>query len=117
MALKKIRNEISGTVFSLPYYVARELGFFKAEGLELDFVKRSKSTGAVGAIKLIEERAPVSSFGGPSPFEAGVTALYRACEWGQLRRTQDSHVGGQVVAKAGGPGQPGDHRCAGIPPH
>src|SRR5690349_4584530 len=40
MTLKKIKNEISGTVFSLPYYVARELGYFEAEGLEVEFVKR-----------------------------------------------------------------------------
>jgi NitT/TauT family transport system substrate-binding protein len=100
MALRKIKNEISGTVFSLPYYVARELGFFAEEGLELEFIKR----GAVKeerqqAIKLIEDHELVSSFGGPSPFEQRETVLYRACEWGQVRRTQDSSVGGQVVAK------------------
>lgn len=100
MALKKVKNEISGTVFSLPYYVARELGFFEAEGLELEFIKRSdgRSTDASG-IRLVEDHSLVSSFGGPSPFEKGETALYRACEWGQVRRTQDSQVGGQVVAK------------------
>lgn len=100
MALRKVKNEISGTVFSLPYYVARELGFFEAEGLDIEFVKRSdgRSLGNTG-IKLIDDHRKVSSFGGPSPFEKGETALYRACEWGQVRRTQDSQVGGQVVAK------------------
>jgi NitT/TauT family transport system substrate-binding protein len=100
VALRKIKNEISGTVFSLPYYVARELGFFEAEGLDLEFIKRGDKKDADGsAIKLIEDHQLVSSFGGPSPFEAGETALYRACEWGQVRRTQDSTVGGQVIAK------------------
>jgi NitT/TauT family transport system substrate-binding protein len=100
MALRKIRNEISGTVFSLPYYVARELGYFEAEGLELEFVKRSDGRELnTSAIKLVEDHEIISSFGGPSPFEAGETMLYRACEWGQVRRTQDSSVGGQVVAK------------------
>jgi NitT/TauT family transport system substrate-binding protein len=100
MSLKKIKNEISGTVFSLPYYVARELGFFEAEGLDLEFVKRGGARGdQPDAIQLIEDHQLVSSFGGPSPFEAGETVLYRACEWGQVRRTQDSSVGGQVVAK------------------
>lgn len=100
MALKKVKNEISGTVFSLPYYVARELGFFEAEGLELEFIKRSDGRGAdASGIRLVEDHNLISSFGGPSPFEKGETALYRACEWGQVRRTQDSQVGGQVVAK------------------
>jgi NitT/TauT family transport system substrate-binding protein len=100
MALKKIRNEISGTVFSLPYYVARELGFFEEEGLDVEFVKRSGSRQLdTSAIKLVEDHEIVSSFGGPSPFEQGDTLLYRACEWGQVRRTQDSRIGGQVVAK------------------
>ncbi|MGV6873181.1 ABC transporter substrate-binding protein [Pseudochelatococcus sp. B33] len=100
MALRKIRNEVSGTVFSLPYYVARELGFFADEGLELEFIRRGKGHATdLEAIQLIEDHHNVSSFGGPSPFESGETLLYRACEWGQVRRTQDSNVGGQVVAK------------------
>ena len=100
MALRKIKNEVSGTVFSLPYYVARELGFFEEEGLELEFVKRAGVHGSEhGAIQLIDDHQVVSSFGERSPFEAGETALYRACEWGQVRRTQDSQVGGQVIAK------------------
>jgi NitT/TauT family transport system substrate-binding protein len=40
----------------------------------------------------------VSSFGA-SPFEEGVTSLYRACEWGQVRRTYDTRRGGHVIAK------------------
>lgn len=100
MTLKTIRNEISGTVFSLPYYVARELGYFTAEGLDLQFVRREGiHGGAQSTIRLIEDHQLVSSFGGKSPFESGETALYRACEWGQVRRTQDSGIGGQVVAK------------------
>jgi NitT/TauT family transport system substrate-binding protein len=100
MALRKIKNEVSGTIFSLPFYVARELGFFEAEGLDLEFVRRGGGRSSeLDAIQLIEDHRKVSSFGGPSPFEAGETALYRACEWGQVRRTQDSAVGGQVVAK------------------
>lgn len=99
MALKKVRNEVSSTVFSLPYYVARELGFFADEGLELDFVKRDGGKSDT-TVRLIEDHHLVSSFGGSdSPFEAGETALYRACEWGQVRRSYDGHRGGQVVAK------------------
>ena len=101
MALKKIKNEVSGTVFSLPFYVARELRFFEDEGLDVEFVKRGggKRSTELEAIQLVEDHRKVSSFGGPSPFENGETALYRACEWGQVRRAQDSTVGGQAIAK------------------
>lgn len=96
--LKKITNEISGTVFSLPYYVARDQGYFAEEGLDIEFINRS-SGGRSPEIKLIEDHRQVSSFGGQSLFEQGHSSLYRACEWGQVRRTYDSSRGGQVVAK------------------
>jgi NitT/TauT family transport system substrate-binding protein len=100
MPLKKITNEISGTVFSLPYYVARDEGFFADEGLELEFVKRGRTASESDRItSLVADHHQVSSFGGPSPFEQGRTSLYRACEWGQVRRTYDSERGGLVVAK------------------
>ncbi|BAT54984.1 hypothetical protein NOS3756_39590 [Nostoc sp. NIES-3756] len=96
--LKKVKNEISGTVFSLPYYVARDQGYFAEEGLDIEFVGRNYGDRSP-TIKLIEDHRLVSSFGGPSLFEQGESTLYRACEWGQVRRTYDSSRGGQVVAK------------------
>jgi NitT/TauT family transport system substrate-binding protein len=99
MTLKKVVSEVSGTVFSLPYYVARDEGYFADEGLELTFVKRGQGDTATRSVELIEDHHLVSSFGGKSPFEEGETSLYRACEWGQVRRSYDSGRGGQVVAK------------------
>jgi len=50
-------------------------------------------------VKPIEDHELVSSFGGLSkPFEAGDVSLYRACEWGQIRRSHDSERG-QIIAK------------------
>ncbi|BAZ02529.1 hypothetical protein NIES37_65420 [Tolypothrix tenuis PCC 7101] len=98
LTLKKIKNEISGTVFSLPYYVAQEQGYFADEGLDIEFVQRGSGDRSPG-IQLVDDHRLVSSFGGPSLFEQGESSLYRACEWGQVRRTYDSSRGGQVVAK------------------
>ena len=97
--LKKIHTEISGTVFSLPYYVAREKDYFAEEGLELEFVAKRGFLKPVSDAALIKDHHSVSSFGVLSPFEQSETTLYRACEWGQVRRTYDSTRGGQVVAK------------------
>ncbi|MFL0647221.1 ABC transporter substrate-binding protein [Cylindrospermopsis raciborskii UAM/DH-BiRr] len=98
LPLKKVTTEISGTVFSLPYYVAREKGYFTDLGLEIEFVKRNYGDQPAN-IRLIDNHHEVSSFGGVSPFEQGQSSLYRACEWGQVRRTYDSSRGGQVIAK------------------
>lgn len=92
-----ISIETSGTVFSLPYFVARDEGYFTEEGLDVTFVPRDR--GAKPSLAPIEDHNLVSSFGPRSPFEAGETQLYRACEWGQVRRSYDSGRGGRVIAK------------------
>lgn len=97
MTLKKVTSETSSTIFSLPYFVARDEGYFTEEGLEMNLVSRGGAREA--AITPVEDHALVSSFGGRSPFEEGETQLYRACEWGQVRRSYDSKRSGQVVAK------------------
>lgn len=101
MALKHIKNEVSGTIFSLPYYVAKENDYFEDEGLDVELVPRggvAQKAPVPSAVRLIEDHRLVSSFGS-SPFEQGETALYRACEWGQVRRSYDTGVGGHVIAK------------------
>lgn len=95
MALKKLTSETSSPVFSLPYFVARDEGYFAEEGLDMALVRkagRDAVTAPVGDPRL------VSSFA-KSLFEKGDAALYRACEWGQVRRSYDSRVGGQIISK------------------
>ena len=38
MALKKTRIEVNNAVFSLPYHVAKEEGYFAAEGYDVELV-------------------------------------------------------------------------------
>ncbi|MEH2310946.1 MAG: ABC transporter substrate-binding protein [Nostoc sp.] len=79
-------------MFSLPYYVARDQGYFADEGLEIEFVKRNYSDRSPN-LTLIENHRLVSSFGASSLFEQGQSTLYRACEWGQVRCTYHSSRG------------------------
>ena len=37
--MKKVTSEISGTVFSLPWLVAKDRGLFEAEGIDMEFVR------------------------------------------------------------------------------
>ncbi|MFI6347422.1 ABC transporter substrate-binding protein [Streptomyces sp. NPDC050560] len=96
MALKKIVSETSSPVFSLPYFVARDEGYFADEGLELELVRKGQREAVV---RPVEDHTLISAFSGKSAFEAGDASLYRACEWGQVRRSYDSEAGGQVVSK------------------
>ncbi|WDZ83382.1 ABC transporter substrate-binding protein [Micromonospora cathayae] len=97
MALKKVKSVRTGAIFTLPYLVGLEHGYFAEEGIDLELV----APGSYDAVlKPIEEHELVSSFGGISkPFESGDVSLYRACEWGQIRRSADSTRGGQIIAK------------------
>jgi NitT/TauT family transport system substrate-binding protein len=94
--LKKIVSETSSPVFSLPYFVARDEGYFAEEGLELELVRKGQREAVV---KPVEDHHLISAFSGRSGFEAGDASLYRACEWGQIRRSYDSNRDGQVVSK------------------
>ena len=113
LTLKKIKNEISGTVFSLPYYVARDQGYFADEGLDIEFVQPGSGDRRSPGINLIDDHRLMSCFGGSSLFEQGESTLYRACEWGQVRRTYDSSRGRQVVAKRAAIKRP-IHSCANV---
>lgn len=96
MTLKRITTEHSGTVFTLPYLVARDEGYFADEGLDVQFIRRQG--GPRSEVEIIKDHRQVDSFG-LSFFEKGEAALYRACEWGQVRRSQDSGVGGRIISK------------------
>jgi NitT/TauT family transport system substrate-binding protein len=97
VALRTITTEHSGTVFTLPYLVARDEGYFAAEGLAVEFVRR-RADPIANARALVADHREVDSFG-VSYFEQGQAALYRACEWGQVRRSADSAVGGRIISK------------------
>lgn len=96
MALKKIVSETSSPIFSLPYFVARDEGYFAEEGLELELVRKGQRAASIAPV---EDHRLISAFSDKSAFESGDAKLYRACEWGQIRRSYDSGVGGQVVSR------------------
>ncbi|WP_367127766.1 ABC transporter substrate-binding protein [Saccharothrix sp. HUAS TT1] len=95
--MPKIKIEATSAVFYLPYYVAEEEGYFTDEGLDVELI-RNRPSDETG-LRFIEDPRKVSSFSSFKLFEAGASQLYNACEWGQLRRSQDSQVNGKVVAR------------------
>ena len=67
-------SEISGTVFSLPWLIAKDHGLFEAEGIEMEFV-RTRPSGAVPQTENPEEVNPVL---GHTAFEDAKVSIYRA---------------------------------------
>ena len=93
----KVTMELLSLVFSLPQLVAKDEGYYEDEGVEVSFVPKGY---ADAGLSYLDDHELVSSFGtSRSNFESGDANLYRACEWGQIRRADDTAVGGRVVSK------------------
>lgn len=92
--MKKVTNEFSQAVFNLPWLVAQEEGLFTPEGIEVEFVRARQWDP-----NLAPEPDPgkVNPFWRHAPFEEQAAASFNACEWGQIRRSKDSEVGGRIV--------------------
>ena len=72
--MKKVTSEISGTVFSLPWLVAKDQGLFEAEGIEIEFVRALSG----GAVQQTENPNQVNPILGHVAFEEGRVSIYRA---------------------------------------
>lgn len=101
MTLKHTRIEVSNAVFSLPYHVAKEEGYFAGEGYDVELVPAGSGRDRDKEVpdKPIEDHRAVKSYGWHEGIERGEFCMYRACEWGQIRRTQDSGASAKVISK------------------
>jgi NitT/TauT family transport system substrate-binding protein len=101
MSDNHVKIEVNNAVFSLPYHVAREEGYFADEGLDVELVPAGSGRDRDKEVpdEAILDHTAVKSYGWHEGIEHGEFSMYRACEWGQIRRTQDSHENAKVVAK------------------
>ena len=72
--MKKVTSEISGTVFSLPWLVAKDHGLFEAEGIEIEFVRAAAGRAA----QVTENPEDINPGLGHVAFEEGRVSIYRA---------------------------------------
>ena len=72
--MKKVVSETSGAVFSLPWLVAKDEGFFSAEGIDLEFIESHSVKGD----QHTSNPEKVDPILGHTPFEDKQVAIYRA---------------------------------------
>src|SRR5580700_9900705 len=93
--MRKIINEYSQAVFNLPWLVAQAEGFFAQEGLEVEFTHAREWDASRPPES---DPLKVDPFWRHHPFEEQAADCFNACEWGQIRRSNLSEVGGRIVA-------------------
>lgn len=72
--MKKVVSEVSGAVFSLPWLVAKDKGFFEAEGIDMEFV----TTVPNGRVTRTENPEDVNPILQHTAFEEARVSIYRA---------------------------------------
>ena len=92
-----IKVESVAAVLALHWYVARDEGLFAAEGLDVEIVTPPAPTPfAPGDPRLVDPRL-VDSFNYQNYFEQNACDVFRGCEWGQIRRADDSKRGAPIA--------------------
>ena len=89
---KKTQVAIMNAVHDLPVLVARDKGFFKDEGLDIDFV----TTPGMAQVTTSHLVKFDSIFDRPldSVYNEGGIDQYRMCEWGIMKRAVEANAGG-----------------------
>jgi len=95
---KKIAFENVFPFQDLAVLVAHHEGLFKAEGLDVAFV-RTPALWEVKADRSMTSPQGSALIGHGSRNEEGSATMYNACEWGNYRRAQDSRAGARQVGR------------------
>ena len=92
-----IKVESVAAVLALHWFVARDEGLFAEEGLDVEIVTPPPPKPfAPGDPRLVDPRL-VDSFNYQNLFEQNACDVFRGCEWGQIRRADDSKRGGPIA--------------------
>jgi NitT/TauT family transport system substrate-binding protein len=92
-----ITVESVAAVLALHWYVARDEGLFADEGLDVAIVTPPPPTPfPPGDPRLVDPRL-VDSFNYQNFFEQNACDVFRGCEWGQIRRADDSKRGAPIA--------------------
>src|SRR5262245_5407478 len=89
-ALQKVKASMMNAIHDLPLLVARDEGFFRDEGLDVEILK-TPGTGQHGSDHQAL-RDNIFNRTMESLYEQGQCDQFRMCEWGIMKRAVESHV-------------------------
>lgn len=96
---KTLKIESVEPVFGLHWFVGVEDGLFAAEGVDVEIVHPKIPERFDRKDPRRSDHHKVNSFNYQNLFEQQQCDIYRACEWGQVRRTYDQKRPGPIVGK------------------
>lgn len=96
--LRKLVVESAEAVLGLHWFVARD-HTARDEGLEIEIVTPGIKTKFDWSDPRARDHHLVPSTNYQKAFEDGTADIYRACEWGQIRRTYDATRKGPIAGK------------------
>ena len=96
-APKKVRASMMNAIHDLPVLVARDEGYFRDEGLDVNVLKTPGSGQRESDHQAL--RANIFERTMESLYEQGECDQFRMCEWGIMKRAVESHGTGHRPAK------------------
>ena len=97
-SLKKVTASMMNAIHDLPLLVARDEGFFRDEGLDVDILKTPGTGQHASDHQALRDNVFNRTM--ESLYEQGECDQFRMCEWGIMKRAVESNVeGGHRAAK------------------
>ena len=88
--LQKVKSSMMNAVHDLPLIVARDEGFFRDEGLDVEILKTPGSGQHASDHRAL--RPDIYKRGLEASYEEGECDQFRMCEWGIMKRAAESNV-------------------------
>src|SRR5881296_3465313 len=96
-ALKKVRVSMMNAIHDLPLLVARDEGFFRDEGLDVDILKTPGSGQRDSDHRALRENIFERTM--EALYDQGQCDQFRMCEWGVMKRAVEAGKTGHRPAK------------------
>src|SRR3977135_4633153 len=87
-ALKKVRVSMMNAIHDLPLLVARDEGFFRDEGLDVDIIKTPGSGQRDSDHQALRENIFERTM--EATYDQGQCDQFRMCEWGIMKRAVET---------------------------
>src|SRR5438309_9904035 len=98
-ALKKVRVSMIDAIHDLPLLVARDEGFFKDEGLDVDNLKTPGPGQRNSDHQALRENIFDRTI--EALYDQGQCDQFRMCEWGAMKRAVEAGKAGHRPARMG----------------